>query len=167
MDIKLLICNIVFGILVIFTYVKFLGDSLKNNVTGDQLWANIKGPYRIIYYISMILAALSYMYFTYWIIFKRPSEDNNLLVWIGTILFFVGACLWAPSLYYHFIKNLNKVFVYLTLGLTSIGIILLTIYLMDKGDMISKICVSVFLYHVLIMDNIIWSIKFQQLPKIS
>ena len=41
MDLKLLICNIVFGILVIFTYVKFLGDSLKNNVTLDQLWANI------------------------------------------------------------------------------------------------------------------------------
>ena len=112
----------------------------------------------------MLFAALSYIYFTYWLVFRDGFEGERkkeLMVWVGTILFFVGACSWAPFLYYYFKKGLSKIFVYLSLSVTSVGIMLLMIYLMNEGDILSRVCVGVFLFHVLVMDNIIWSVKFQ------
>ena len=161
MNRKLLISNLIGGPLVLFTYFSYLGGALQKGVTTDQLWANIKGGNRNIYFISMILSTISYLYLLYFLIFKNEIKDNKVL--IGTIIFFIGASTWAPFLYHNFISKISKIFTYLSLTLTSFGIILIFKYLMMKGDTASKISISIFLIHVLLLDNIIWSINFHKL----
>lgn len=109
----------------------------------------------------MLLCVISYLYIIYYLIFI-DKEKHTLVLW-GSILFFMGAILWTPFLYHYFINNMEKIYIYLALCLTSIGIILLFIYLMNKGNMISKICIGIFLFHILILDNLIWSIKFESI----
>ena len=161
MELKLLFINILLGFFVIYGYFKYLGGALKKGITSDQLWANIRGNYRNLYYISMLLSTLSYLYLLYYFVFI--TKENNNIVYIGTLIFFIGANLWAPTLFHHLINNQEKVFIYISLCLTTIGIILLFIHLMNKGNLISKICISIFLFHILILDNLIWSIKFQKI----
>ena len=164
MDTNLLSINVLFGVIVLYTYFKYLGDSLKIGVKVDELWGNIKGNYRNVYYISMVISALSYLYLCYYLIcLDKKIHNNKNIIYIGTILFFIGASLWAPFVYNHFKNNLNKIFIYLSLCLTTCGIILLFIHIMNNGNLFSKICISLFLFHVLILDNLIWSIKFQKI----
>jgi hypothetical protein len=67
MDTKLLSINVLFGVIVLYTYFKYLGDSLKIGVKVDELWGNIKGNYRNVYYISLVISALSYLYLCYYL----------------------------------------------------------------------------------------------------
>ena len=161
MDKTLLLINIIGGIIVIYFYYIYLSDLIEKNISMDKLWANITGGYRNIYILSMLLCVISYLYIIYYLIFI-DKEKHTLVLW-GSILFFMGAILWTPFLYHYFINNMEKIYIYLALCLTSIGIILLFIYLMNKGNMISKICIGIFLFHILILDNLIWSIKFESI----
>ena len=160
MDIKLLTLNIIFGSVVIYTYFRYLGGALQKGITSNQLWADIRGNYRNLYYLSMLLSTISYLYLLYYLV---KNQKGNKIVYTGTLIFFIGASLWAPFLYSYFVNKINKVFIYLSLCLTTVGIILLSIYLMSKGNFLSKICISIFLFHILILDNLIWSIKFQKI----
>ena len=65
MDIKLLTLNIIFGSVVIYTYFKYLGGALQKGITSNQLWADIRGNYRNLYYLSMLLSTISYLYLLY------------------------------------------------------------------------------------------------------
>ena len=132
MNYKLLFSNLLLGPIVIFTYFKYLGGAMNKGVTSDQLWGNIKGNNRNIYYGSMVLATISYLYMSYYLIFKKKEKD--ILPLIGTIVFFIGAISWAPLLYSNFIKKLSKIFTYLSLSITSLGIIILSSYLLKKGN---------------------------------
>ena len=161
MNKNILFLNIVCGSIVIFTYFKYLGGAIQKKIPVDKLWSNIKGNYRNLYYISMIISTFSYLYLLYY--FTFINKKNSKYIGLSMIVFFIGAILWAPFLYYHFIHNLDKIFVYLALCLTSIGIILIFIYTMSKGNTISKVCISLFLFHVLFLDNLIWSIKFNEI----
>ena len=161
MDFRLFFVNIILGTFVLYSYYRYLGGAIKKNISVDKLWANIKGNKRNIYYLSMIISTISYLYLTYYLVFI--NKNNRFYITLSTLIFLVGASLWEPLLYYHFINGIDKIYVYLSLCLTSIGIILLYIYIMGKGNLISKICISLFLFHVLILDNLIWSIKFQNI----
>lgn len=153
---ELLTINLFIGGLVLLSY-KYLGDAIDNGITVDQLWGNITGNFRMLYWISICIAAICYCYVIY---YTTVNKDNNDLLYYGTILFLIGAMLWAPLLYGYFVNNISNVYTILSLCLVSMGIILLTIYLYTKGNLISKIAITYFLFHVLVMDNIIWSIMF-------
>lgn len=161
MNKNLLITNLTGGPLVLFTYYKYLGGAIEKGITSDQLWANIKGKNRNFYYLSMLLSTVSYLYLFYFLVFKNQDKSQKAL--IGTIIFFIGASLWAPFLYNHFVNKINKTYTYLSLSLTSVGILILFLYLMKKEDIMSKIAISIFLFHILVLDNIIWSINFNKL----
>lgn len=161
MDTKLLFVNIILGSFVLYSYYKYLGDARNKNINIDKLWANIKGNKRNIYYLSMIFSTISYLYLLYYFVFI--NKNDRVYITISTLIFLLGASLWAPFLYYHLIHGLDKIFIYLSLCITSVGIILLFIYIMNKGNIISKLCITLFLFHVLILDNLIWSIKFQNI----
>ena len=161
MNKNLLILNLIGGPLVLFTYYKYLGGAMKKGITSDQLWANIKGKSRNIYFLSMLLSTISYLYLFYYLVFRNKNQSKKPLM--GTVIFFIGASLWGPFLYKHFVNKLSKSYTYLSLTLTSIGILILFSYLMKKGNIISKIAISIFLIHILLLDNIIWSINFNKL----
>ena len=109
----------------------------------------------------MLLSTISYLYLFYFLVFKNKDKSNKPL--LGTIIFFIGASLWAPFLFNHFVNKLSKIFIYLSLSLTSIGIIIKFIYLINKGNIISKVSIFIFLTHILLLDNIIWSYNFSKL----
>ena len=161
MNKNLLILNLIGGPLVLFTYYKYIGGAIKKGVKSNLLWANIKGNNRNLYYISMLLSTISYLYLFYFLVFKNKDKSNKPL--LGTIIFFIGASLWAPFLFNHFVNKLSKIFIYLSLSLTSIGIIIKFIYLINKGNIISKVSIFIFLTHILLLDNIIWSYNFSKL----
>ena len=54
MNKNLLILNLIGGPLVLFTYYKYIGGAIKKGVKSNQLWANIKGNNRNLYYISIL-----------------------------------------------------------------------------------------------------------------
>ena len=160
-DIRLLFVNIILGIFIIYSYYRYLGGKIKKKISADKLWANIKGYKRNIYYLFMIISTISYLYLIFYLVFI--NKNNRFYIILSTLIFLVGTSLWAPLLYYHFIYNLNKIYVYLSLCISSVGIILLFIYIMSKGNLLSKIFISLFLFNVLILENIIWSINFQNI----
>ena len=153
---ELLTINLGLGAIVLLSYI-YLKYAMDEGITVDQLWGNITGNKRMLYWISISLAACCYSYIIY---YTTKNKDKSDLLYYGTFLMLIGASLWAPLLYANLVNNYSNIFTILSLCLTSVGAILLTIYLYNKGNLISKIAISYYLFHVLIMDNIIWSIMF-------
>ena len=161
MNIKLLIFNLLFGSIVLITYIYFLPKIHNLNVSFDEIWGNIKGVERNFTYFSMIISALSFIYVIYY--FAINKFKNKKMITLGFIIFYIGAILWCPSLYNYFLnKNeLNLLLMILTLCLTSLGILILLIYIYSlRQKYLLKIAISLFFFHVLFLDNINYSIRF-------
>lgn len=161
MNYLLLILNLTLGSVVLLTYIYFLPLLLKKKISLDEMWGNIKGRERNLTILSMIISAISFLYVIYY--FTITKIKNKKLVYTAFIIFFIGAILWAPSLYNYFMNknDLNLIIMILMLCLTTIGIILLTIYIFSlKKQYLLKLAISLFLFHVLFLDNLNYASRF-------
>jgi hypothetical protein len=156
MNIHFLLSNIIAGSIVILTYIYYLPKLSLN-----EAWGNIKGTERNLTIFYMIIATLSYLYILYH--FTNNNIHKPKLLYTSIIIFFIGAILWAPLLY-NYLKNkneINLIFMYLTLCITTIGTLLLFIYIFKlKNKYGLKLAITLFLFHILFLDNINYSIKF-------
>lgn len=161
MNKKILIGNLLSGFLVLFTYVIFLPKILNLNISLNKIWGNIKGTQRNLTYISMIISAISFLYIFRF--FTLNKIKYNKIVNIGFIIFYIGAISWAPLLYNYFLNTneTNLLLMILSLCLTTFGIILLFIYIFSlKKNYLLKIAITLFLFHVLFLDNLNFSIHY-------
>ena len=166
-DLKILLTNLILGAMVLGSY-SVLPIAIKKGISSDKLWANIIGKYQYIYIASIFISAILYSYVIYFVTkYIETNKKYYTLLLLGTILFLIGAILWAPFLYLHFIENISYIFTILALCLTTIGVLLITIYLYNRGNTFSKVAITYFLFHVFVLDNLIWSIKFTQLANLS
>ena len=156
MNTRFLLSNIIAGSIVILTYIYYLPK-----VSLNEAWGNIKGTERNLTIFYMIIATLSYLYILYH--FTNNNIHKPKLLYTSIIIFFIGAILWAPLLY-NYLKNkneINLIFMYLTLCITTIGTLLLFIYIFKlKNKYGLKLAITLFLFHILFLDNINYSIKF-------
>ena len=151
-----LIYNLIAGAIVILTYIYYLPK-----ISLDEAWGNIKGNERILTIVYMIIAALSFSYILYH--YTVNKIDKPILLYTSLFIFFIGAILWTPSLY-NYVSNktdVNLILMYLTLCITTIGTLLLFIYIFkSKKNYGVKIAIILFLFHILFLDNLNYAIKF-------
>ena len=162
MDLKLLILNVVAGSLVLLTYIYYLPLIRKNNVSLDAMWGQIKGIERDLTYVSMIASAFAFLYVLYRVVTQK--KKNSKTVYLGYSIFFVGAILWAPLLYYYFLnKNEFRAFLMiLALCITSVGVIIIlaALYSQNKNDYVLLSVFSIFFFHIIYLDNINYGSRF-------
>lgn len=150
-----LVMTTMFGIVVLAYYIYFL--PYVPNVWGTippRTWL------RTWICISVGLSAVAYLFFWVKFVFLSTtlSSPSEWCFTIGNALFLIGAMSWPLALYYRG-RNRYGVFVLGVLCLTSIGASLLwtsSLCITADGDMWTIIAASYLLFHVLIMDNIIW-----------
>ena len=73
-QIVLLIINVFGGIAVIGSYVIGL---ITHPGTGNALWGGMPESVRPIYYVSMIIAALGYFAFIYFVLFRITRSEER------------------------------------------------------------------------------------------
>lgn len=133
--------NLLGGILVLGSYLVFVPK-----IPQKRLWAGIThSSLKLLYGISMILATVFYLIF----FFKSQTSLQSLVV---LLVFFISSALWTPSLLYK-----TPWLTLLCLTLTSVSVLFL--FLMEKNKL-SKFCLLYFLFHVLVLDNLYWGIKY-------
>lgn len=102
-QIMLLIINVFGGAAVIGSYIQGIVSHPGNL---DILWGNITGSVRSLYFVSMILSALGYFAFIYYILFRLEPSSVRVPGNIGFEIFFVVfmgillfSSLWMPFTY--------------------------------------------------------------------
>ena len=136
-----ILANVIGGLCVLTSYSIFL--PLMSN---DKLWASLSTTYKIYTIISIMIAVFAFI--SCFSIIVRYKEDISTNLLIGLTLFYLGASLWTPSLYYN-----NKICVLLALIFTTAGALLMTLY---SPTMITKLLMLIVFLHCLITDNVIW-----------
>jgi len=156
MNTSFLISNLIAGAIVILTYLYYIPKLYL-----DDAWGNIKGYERKLTIIYMIIAALSFCYILYH--YTVNKIEKQILLYTSLVIFFIGAILWAPLLYNYFSNKteINLILMYLSLCITTIGALLLFIYIFKtKKNYGVKIAITLFLFHILFLDNLNYAIKF-------
>lgn len=166
----LLVINIIGGAAVIGSYVVGLSAGSGG---ANALWGGTPLSVRTIYTISMIISALGYFFFIYFILFRlNPANlgfNFNIfyLVFIGMLLF---SAFWMP-LTNLFVAN-PSVFLWFAIrtvliivGLSSIALawILFSMHTKETGIAywLAVFGSAYFAFHTAILDAIFWPIFFK------
>ena len=115
------------GIAVIVSYVQGFAAHPGG---AETLWGGVSGGLRILNYVTMILAALGFFAFSYWLFFQLNPDDvqigSRVGFWLYYLIFLViliPSALWMP-LTFSYLNNpttIGWVGVRLVLALVGIG----------------------------------------------
>lgn len=173
-QIILLIINIVGGIAVIGSYIFGLrGQSGGANI----LWGGVPENIRPVYGISMILAALGYFAFMYFIFFRLVPEEVRMggrfsfsLFYAIFLIILILSALWMPltNLYAGNPSTILWISIRTVLalvGLASIALVWALLTLQGKNSGISYWLAvggsGYFALHTAILDAVIWAALFK------
>lgn len=174
-QIILLVINIIGGVAVIGSYIYGLNAQPAG---ANILWGGVPGNIRPIYSISMVLAALGYFAFIYFIFFRLIPSDVLVGGRFGFSLFYViflailiPSALWMP-LTNIYVSNpstglwMGVRIVLLVVGLASIALVWTLLSLQTKASGVSYwlavIGSGYFAFHTVVLDAIIWTALFQE-----
>ena len=165
--------NVLGGILVLGGYAIGLTRALEN---PSLLWGNVPETWRGAYGISMIIAAIGYLGFFFHIMMdnkvNQPLTKNHIaLNTVVTLcaLFLISASMWMPAAL-QFIKTGADFWWMITVGslwITSLAVIGIFITLIVQSNC-KQLKMRLFAilgggylgFHCLVLDAIIWVIKF-------
>lgn len=170
----LLVINVVGGAAVIGSYI--YGISAQSG-GANVLWGGVPGNIRPVYTVSMVLSALGYFAFMYYIFFRlTPSEvsiagsfDFSLFYFIFLAIL-IPSALWMPltNVYVGNPTTANWVAVRTVLvivGLASIALVWAILSLQGKIPGVSYWLAVVgsgyFAFHTAILDAIVWAELFK------
>lgn len=174
-QIILLIINFIGGVAVIGSYVLGLsGQSGGANV----LWGGVPSSVRPVYGVSMILSALGYFAFLYFILFRLVPDEVSIGGGFGFSLFFaiflvilIPSALWMP-LTNAYIGNPSTALwigirtVLMLVGLASIALVWALLSLEEKGSGVAYWLAvagsAYFAFHTAILDAIVWAALFRR-----
>jgi hypothetical protein len=169
-QIILLIINILGGAAVMLSYVYGLkGQSGGANV----LWGNVPESIRPLYMVSMIISALGYFAFIYYILFRiDPAASNiNYYLFYAIFLIILGAsAFWMPltNMYVSHGGTGLWIAVRSVLALVGLGSIALFWALLALRPEIRGVAywlsvtgAGYFAFHTAILDGIIWAALFR------
>lgn len=174
-QIILLIINIVGGVAVIGSYV--LGLSGQSG-GADVLWGGVPTSIRPVYGVSMILSALGFFAFLYFILFRLVPDEVSIGGRFGFSLFFaiflvmlIPSALWMP-LTNVYVGNHSTVTwiavrtVLVLVGLASIALVWALLSLQSRNHGVAYwLAVAgsgYFAFHTAILDAIVWAALFRQ-----
>ena len=156
----------ILGILLLYSYYYYI----QKNPKFMELWGKIKPPFIYVYYISMLLSAIGFLLFFYYLFLSNSfnSEQINKL-FIALILILVISMFWMP-LSFNYLKNknnLNKILVLITLFLVALSILYLLYVLYNVNETKYKFNKELgfygmlyFFIHCFFLDFITWSYNF-------
>jgi len=170
----LLAINILGGIAVMGSYITGLSSSQNG---ANALWGGTPLNVRPLYTVSMIISALGYFFFLYFILFRLDpsgiSTAGNLgfnvfhIVFIGMLLF---SALWMP-LTNLFVANPSAflwIGIRIVLAIVGLSSLALTLILasLHPGQTGLAYWLAVFgsayfTFHTLVLDAILWPIFFR------
>ena len=170
----LLIINIIGGAAVIGSYV--LG--LKGQTGGtNTLWGGVSANLRPIYGVSMILSALGYFAFIYFILFRIVPADVLINGRFGFSLFYIiflviliPSAWWMPLTKAHVSNPSTGIWigvrtVLALVGLGSIALVwaLLSLHVKSPGIFywLAVVGGGYFAFHTAILDAIVWAALFK------
>ena len=166
----LLIINILGGTAVILSYIY----GLKGQAGGANiLWGNVPSGLRPLYFVSMILSALSYFAFIYYILFRTNPAESNINYYIFYALFLViliASAFWMPltNVYVNNHATGTWVAVRSVLALVALGSIALVWALFALKPETRGVAywlaiggAAYFSFHTTILDALTWAALFR------
>ena len=173
-QIILLIINIIGGLAVIVSYILGLSASTGG---ANTLWGGVPENIRPIYGVSMILSALGYFAFIYFILFRLVPAETRISGLFGFGLFYaiflvilIPSALWMP-LTNAYVSNPSTgmwIGVHTVLALVGIGAIVLVWALLTLQTKVPGVSYwlavagsGYFAFHTAILDAIIWAALFK------
>jgi hypothetical protein len=173
-QIILLIINIIGGIAVIGSYV--LGLSAQTG-GANILWGGVPTGIRPVYTISMVISAIAYFAFIYFILFRIDTKDT--LIWnrfsysIFYLIFFLmlaPSALWMPLTNVYVNNQATGTWIAVRtvlaiVGLASIALVWALLSLQPKNTgftyWIAVAGSAYFAFHTAILDAVIWAALFK------
>jgi hypothetical protein len=170
----LLVINVIGGAAVIGSYI----FGLRAQSGGaNVLWGGVPENIRPVYGISMILAALGYFAFMYYIFFRlNPSEVsiagifNFSLFYAIFLVILIPSALWMPLTNLYVGNPSTGIWIWVRIvlalvGIASIALLWALLTLHDKVPGVSYwIAVAgsgYFAFHTAILDAIVWAALFK------
>jgi hypothetical protein len=170
----LLVINVVGGAAVIGSYIFGLSGQAGG---ANPLWGGVPANIRPIYSVSMILAALGYFAFLYFIFFRLVPDEVLIGGRFGFSLFYaifllilIPSALWMPLTSLHVANPGTGLLVGIrvvlaVVGLASIALVWALLSLQNRGTelpyWLAVVGSGYFAFHTAILDGVIWSILFK------
>lgn len=144
------------GGIVLLTYAICLPRAFALPNGKMRAWGGIQGATRTLYGVSIVLAALAYV----WLMHALPDEPASARAFQ---LFLFGACLWAPLLLASMHCKGSRLFragVIAALAITSAGAMWLLQRALSEKARWGVLAASWLLFHVFVLDNLVWGYRF-------
>jgi hypothetical protein len=165
----LLIINVIGGAAVIGSYIYIAKQAGGLNT----FWGNVPEGIRPVYFVSMIISALGFFAFIYYILFRiDPATTNVSYYWFYAIflVMLAASAFWMP-LTNMFMNNGGQGVwiavrgVLALVGLASIGLLwaLLAFHPATRGTAywLAVVGAGYFAFHTAILDAIVWAALFK------
>jgi hypothetical protein len=173
-QIILLVVNVLGGIAVIGSYIFGLrGQSGGANV----LWGGVPASIRPVYTVSMIISALAYFAFLYYIFFQLKPAQTSIAGISGFTMFYViflvmliASAFWMPLTNIYVSNPGTGIWIWIRLvlalvGLASIGLFVALLTLQGKvpgpAYWAAVAGSGYFAFHTAVLDAIIWAALFR------
>jgi hypothetical protein len=168
-QILLLVLNVLGGAAVIGSYAQGI---ISHPGNLNILWGNISTSVRPIYFVSMLLSALGYFFFIYFIAFRLDPAAVKVAGKVGFEVFFViftgmllFSALWMPFTY-SYVDNINagtwaaiRVVLFLV-AISSCALLWALLSLNIKTPTVpywlAVIGSGYFAFHTLVLDGFLW-----------
>jgi hypothetical protein len=173
-QIVLLVINIIGGAAVIGSYILGLSTQTEG---ANVLWGGVPENIRPLYGISMILSALGYFAFLYFILFRLTPAEVSIAGLFGFSLFYVifilillPSAFWMPLTNAYVGNPTTGMWVWIRtvlaiVGLASIALVWALLSLQTKVPGIAYwLAVAgsgYFAFHTAILDAIVWAALFK------
>jgi len=170
----LLIINVVVGMAVIGSYIFGLSTQPAG---ADALWGGISTSIRPVYLVSMILSALGYFAFLYFILFRIIPEQVQIANRFGFSLFYiiflgilVPSAIWMPLTYAMVANPSTGIWigiraVLILVGVSSIALVWALLSLQTKKPelpyWLAVAGSAYFAFHTAVLDMILWPALFR------
>lgn len=170
----LLWINVIGGIAVILSYILPIVTHQGNS---EPLWGGISGGLRNFYFVSMLLSALSYFAFTYFILFRLNPETVRVFQVINFIVFpiiycliLIASALWMPLTYAMVGQPQTGLWigirtVLFIVGLAALCLVIALLGLSPRHSgfayWLAVVGSIIFCLHTLVLDGMVWPAFFK------
>jgi len=173
--IYLILINLIFGPILLYTYYK----GLNSGIDGISFWGGVPKTMRPISGICMIVSALGYFIFTYYLLVKTNMDTMFLgkyNFWLIVTLYcfiLIPSCFWMGYTvdYINGGSSNQSIWIIICSLLYTVGIaslvLLYTLYQLNSGSNsmlynMSLIGCLIFTFHTLCLDGLMWTYFFNK-----
>jgi hypothetical protein len=168
-QIVLLVINVVGGIAVIGSYIYGLNAQSGG---ANVLWGGVSQSIRPVYLVSMILSALGFFAFLYYLLFRiTPSEINIAysLFFVIFVVILVFSTFWMPLTNMYVANPSTGLWVGIRtvlalVGLGSIALVWALVAIQSPHGVsywLAVVGAGYFAFHTAILDAIVWAALFK------